>query len=119
MAEAINKCHYWRMSWAENTHIVAITQTLSKDLCAAVKEAQIADKDIDMSADVKDYKQAVDSLSVCISACVGPDLLSESADVVVVARELEGGMKAKLAKLQDEEKERVGTVSINLCQMPV
>ena len=54
-----------------------------------------------MPTDVKGYKQAVDSLSASISECVGPDLLSESADVVVVARELEEKMKAKLRETID------------------
>ena len=80
------------------TYIIAITQTLSADLDAAMKEAQTADKVNDVSTDVQGYKEAVDSLSACISECVGPDLLSESADVVVAARDLEGKMKAKLRK---------------------
>ena len=62
-----------------------------------MKQAQIADKDVDASADVTGYKQAVDKLSASISACVGSDLLSEEADVVVDARELERKMKIKVA----------------------
>ena len=87
-----------RLTQCTITYIIAITQTLSADLDAAMKEAQTADKVIDVSTDVQGYKQAVDSLSACISECVGPDLLSESVDVVVAARDLEGKMKAKLRK---------------------
>ena len=62
-----------------------------------MKKARNADKDIDVSSDVKGYKQAVNSLSASISACVGTDLLSEAEDVAVTARKLEGTMKVKLA----------------------
>ena len=61
-----------------------------------MKKAQTADRDIDVSTDMQGYKQAVESLSASISACVGPDLLSKTADIVVTARELEWKMKAKL-----------------------
>ena len=61
-----------------------------------MKKAQIADKDVDASADVTGYKQAVDKLSASISACVGSDLLSEETDIVVDARELEKTMQKKL-----------------------
>ena len=61
-----------------------------------MKKARAADRDIDASADVTGYKQAVDNLSTSISACVGSDLLSEEADVVVDARELEDTMQKKL-----------------------
>ena len=63
-----------------------------------MKKAQIADKDVDASTDVTGYKQAVDKLSASISACVGADLLSEEADAVVDARELEATMQKKLRK---------------------
>ena len=63
-----------------------------------MKQAQIADKHVDASADVTGYKQAVDKLSASISACAGADLLSEQADAVVHARELEGTMQKKLRK---------------------
>ena len=63
-----------------------------------MKKAQIADKKVDASADVTGYKQAVDNLSASISACVGADLLSEDADVVVDARELEKTMQKKLTE---------------------
>ena len=61
-----------------------------------MKKAKTADKEVDVSSDVTGYKQAVDNLSASISACVGPDLLSESADVVVAAREVEEKMKVTL-----------------------
>ena len=64
-----------------------------------MRKAQTADKGIDVSTDVKGYKQAVDSLSASILECVGENLLSEEADVVVVARELEGVMKTKLREM--------------------
>ena len=63
-----------------------------------MKKAQTADKDVDASADVTGYKQAVDKLSASISACMGADLLSEEADVVVVAGKLQGTMQKKLKK---------------------
>ena len=63
-----------------------------------MKKAQTADKDVDVSSDVAGYQQAVDNLSASISACVGADLLSEEADAVVAARELEGTMQKKLRK---------------------
>ena len=63
-----------------------------------MKKAQNADKGIDISSDVKGYKQAVDNLSASISACVGENLLSNVTDVAMAARELEGTMKAKLRK---------------------
>ena len=61
-----------------------------------MSKAQTADEDIDVPTDVKGYKQAVDSLSASISECVGENLLSEEADIVVAALELEGAMKTKL-----------------------
>ena len=61
-----------------------------------MRKAQTADKNIDVSTDMKGYKQAVDSLSACISECVGETLLSEKAYVVVAARELEATMQTKL-----------------------
>ena len=61
-----------------------------------MKKAQSTDQQVDVSTNVKCYKQAVDKLSASISACVGTDLLSEEADIVVDARELEKTMKAKL-----------------------
>ena len=61
-----------------------------------MRKAQTADEDIDVPTDVKGLKQAVDSLSASISECAGEILLSEEADVVVAARELEGAMKTKL-----------------------
>ena len=66
-----------------------------------MRKAQTADEDIDVPTDVKGYKQAVDSLSASISECVGPDLLSESADVVVAARELEEKMETRLRETMD------------------
>ena len=63
-----------------------------------MKKAQSTDQHVDVSSDVTGYKQAVDNLSASISACVGADLLSEEADVVVHARELEGTMQKKLRK---------------------
>ena len=61
-----------------------------------MKKAQIADKDVDASTAATGYKQALDSLSASISACAGTDLLSEEADVVADARELEKTMKIKV-----------------------
>ena len=70
-----------------------------------MKKAQIADKDVDASADVTGYKQAVDNLSASISACVGSDLLPEDADVVMHARELEGTMQKKLRETIEAARE--------------
>ena len=70
-----------------------------------MKKAQIADKDVDASADVTGYKQAVDNLSASISTCVGSDLLPEDADVVMHARELEGKMQKKLRKTIEKARE--------------
>ena len=72
-----------------------------------MKAAQTAGKDIDISTDVKGYKQAVDSLSASISACVGTDLLPEAADVVVAARDLQGMMNAKLKEMIDKVKQKL------------
>ena len=63
-----------------------------------MKNAQTADKEVDVSSDVTGYKQAVDNLRASILACVGADLLSEDADVVVDARELEKTMQKKLTE---------------------
>ena len=70
-----------------------------------MKKAQIADTDVDVSSDVTGYKQAVDKLIASISACVGPDLLSEEADVVVAARELERTMQKKLRETIEKARE--------------
>ena len=70
-----------------------------------MKKAQTADKDVDVSADVTGYKQAVDNLSASISACVGSDLLSEEADSVVAARELEKTMQKKLRQTIEKARE--------------
>ena len=71
-------------------------QELSDLLGVALKKAQRADKDIDISTNAKSYKQAMESLTVAISACVGPDLLPQTADVASAARDLEASMRAKL-----------------------
>ena len=84
-----------------------MNQKLREDLGAAVEKAQTADKGVDISTDVQGYNQAVDSLSASISACMGPDLLSESADVAVVARELEEKMKAKLRETIEKAEQRL------------
>ena len=70
-----------------------------------MKKAQTADKDVDASADVTGYKQAVDNLSASISACVGSDLLSEETDIVVDARELEKTMQKKLRQTIEAARE--------------
>ena len=62
-----------------------------------MKKAQFAEQHVDVSTNVTGCKQAVDSLIASISACVGTDLLSEEADVVADARELEKTMKIKVA----------------------
>ena len=61
-----------------------------------MKKAQTADKHVGVSTGLKAYKQAVESLSAAISASVGADLLSETADIAVAARKLEVKMKATL-----------------------
>ena len=61
-------------------------------------KSQTANQHVDVSSDVTGYKQAVDKLSASISTCVGSDLLSEEADVVMHARELEKTMQKKLKK---------------------
>ena len=71
-----------------------------------MKKAQTADRDVDVSSDVTGYKQAVENLSASISACVGADLLSEEADVVVVARELERAMQKKLRETIEQRERR-------------
>ena len=63
-----------------------------------MKKAETANEDVDVSTNMTGYKHAVDNLSASIAACVGSDLLSEEADVVVEARELEGRMQKKLRK---------------------
>ena len=70
-----------------------------------MKKAHVADKDVDASADVTGYKQAVDKLSASISACVSSDLLSEETDIVVPARELEKTMQKKLRETIENARE--------------
>ena len=78
-----------------------------------MNKAQTADKDVDVSSDVAGYKQAVDKLSASISASVGSGLLSEEADVVVDARELEGKMQQKLTQTIDKAREALlGSISL-------
>ena len=78
-----------------------------------MNKAQTADKDVEVSSDVADYKQAVDKLSASISASVGTDLLSEDADIVVDARELEGKMQKKLTQTIDKAREALlGSISL-------
>lgn len=64
----------------------------------AVRKAQTANEHIDVTTDVKGYEQAIESLSASITECVGDNLLSEAADVVVAARKLEDTMKTKLRR---------------------
>ena len=66
-----------------------------------MKEAQTADKDIDLLTGVQAYKEAVDALSASVTACVDSGLLPETG-LVVSARELEGTMKVKLKKTIDK-----------------
>ena len=77
-----------------------------------MKKAQSTDQHVDVSSDVTGYKQAVDNLSASISACVGADLLSEEADVVVVARELEDTMQKNLRETIEKARDALlGCVS--------
>ncbi len=61
-----------------------------------MKKAQRAAEEIDSSTDATRYKEAVDSLTASISACVGTNLLPEMADIALAARELEQRMRDKL-----------------------
>ena len=77
-----------------------------------MKTAESTDQHVDLSTDVKGYKQALDNLNACISACDGADLLSEAADVAVAARELEDKMQAKLRDtIKKSEKRLLGSIT--------
>ena len=77
-----------------------------------MKKARSTDQQVDVSTNVKCYKQAVDKLSASIAACVGSDLLSEETDVVVDAHELEKTMQKKLRQtIQKAREALLGCIS--------
>ena len=78
---------------------------LKNKLRAALEKAQRADEEIDVATAPKAYKEAIESFSASISACVGEGLLPETAYVAVTARKLEATMRMKLKTAIDNAKQ--------------
>ena len=78
---------------------------LKNKLRAAVEIAQRADDEIDVETAPKAYKDALDSLSASIVACVGEGLLPKTFFVAVTALKLEAAMQLKLRTVIENAKQ--------------